>query len=192
MKPAVRLFKWSIPLAIVTAVVLAPGTARAAVDDDAAIAAVQDDPAAAYQAAQEAIRGDQIDRAREEIAKVQANGEETWQLLGRSLQTLVDGDIGGARAIAQEAVDKNGDSPWTHFHLGFIAYRQDDWGAASGECDRATQINGDLAYAHYFAGLAFQKQRESAKAADHLRAFLQLAPEAPERDAVRIILRTLG
>lgn len=73
-----------------------------------------------------------------------------------------------------------------------VAYRQNDWAVATSECERATELNSDLAYAHYYAGLAFQKQRQSAKAAEHLQEFLRLAPDAPERAAVLAIIRTLG
>lgn len=199
--PANRLFKRSIqivlpgmvlPGMIVALVALPAQWSMAAQGDEPETVTLQDDPGAAYQSAQAAMRANQPDRAREELAKVQASGDGTWQAIARSASLAVDGDLDGARGAAQEAVNGNGESPWTHYHLGFVAYRQNDWGTAANECDRATQLNNDLAYAHYYAGLAFQKQRQSAKAGEHLQKFLQLAPEAPERDAIRVILRTLG
>lgn len=190
--PANRLFKRSIHLALAATLIALPFQGPMAAFSDESITAQDVDPAVAYTAAQTAIRGDQPDQAREELARVQANPDGTWQTIGRSASLLVDGDIDGARAAAQQAVDANGESPWTHYHLGFVAYRQNDWAVAASESERATQLNGDLAYAHYFAGLAFQKQRQSAKAAEHLQAFLRLAPDAPERAAVTTIIRTLG
>jgi len=190
--PANRLFKRSIHFALAATLVALPFQGPIAAFGDDVTAAAQDDPAAAYTAAQAAIRGDQPDRAREELGRVQANPDGTWQTIGRSASLLLDGDMDGARAAAQEAVNGNGESAWAHYHLGFVAYRQNDWEVAASESERATQLNGDLAYAHYFAGLAFQKQRNSAKAAEHLQAFLRLAPDAPERSAVTAIIRTLG
>jgi tetratricopeptide (TPR) repeat protein len=146
----------------------------------------------AYQEAQRLLRADQADAARGAAEPLASSGDETWQLIGRSLQALASGDVDAARGTAQQAVERNGDSAWTHFQLGFVAYRQNDFPTAASECERATQINGDLAYAHYFAGLAFQRERNSAKAGDHLNTFLRLAPDAPERQAVLAIVRTLG
>ena len=49
----------------------------------------------------------------------------------------------------------------------------------------------DLAYAHYYGALAAQRQRQLPKAAGHFDAFLRLAPDAPERQAVQAVMRTL-
>lgn len=192
--PVFRLFKRSIHVAaMATTVMFASQWATAAQwDDFEATLEVAQDPAAAYLEAQAAIRADQGDRARQQLAQVQASGDETWQIIGRSATALLDGDVDGARAAAQQAVERNGGSPFTHYQLGVAASRQNDWPTASAAFERAAQLNGDLAYAHYYAGLAFQKQRQSAKAAEHLQEFLRLAPEAPERSAVLAIIRTLG
>jgi tetratricopeptide (TPR) repeat protein len=183
MMPAIRLFKRSILTVIAASAMILTAHLPAA---------AQEDLGASYLEAQRLLRADQPDGARAAIAPVVASGDETWQLIGRSTSALIDGDIDGARAQAQQAVERNGDSPWTHYQLGFVAYRQNDWETAANESARATELNNDLPYAHYFAGLAFQKQRNSAKAAEHLHAFLRLAPDAPERQAVSAIVRTLG
>lgn len=177
--PANRLFKRSVT--VIAAAMLVTIALPASAQEDAA-----------YQEAQRLLRVDQPDAARAALAPVLSSGDEVWQIIGRSLQALVDGDVDGARASAQQAVDRNGDSPWTHFQLGLVASRQNDWALAASALDRTTQLNGDIAYAHYYAGLAFQRLRQSAKAGEHLNAFLRLAPEAPERSAVLAIVRTLG
>lgn len=180
--PAKRLFKRS--MLIVIAAIATIGAVS--------MPANAQDLGGAYLEAQRLLRADQPDAARAAAEPLASSGDETWQLIGRSLTALASGDNDGARGGAQQAVERNGESPWTHFQLGFVAYRQNDWAAAANECERATQLNGDLAYAHYFAGLAFQRQRQSAKAAEHLNTFLRLAPDAPERQAILAIVRTLG
>lgn len=193
-----RLFKRSIRVALVSSLVIVPAPwAWAAQCDDPEASCVepeaflQDDSSVVFQAAQRAIRANHDEQAKAELAKLQG-GDEAWRLIAQSANALVDGDMDGARAAAQQAVEKNGDSAWAHYQLGMVAYRQNDWGTASAESARAAELNGDIAYAHYYAGLAFQKQRQSAKAAEHLQAFLQRAPDAPERQAVMAIIRTLG
>jgi tetratricopeptide (TPR) repeat protein len=193
MMPVIRLFKRSIQIATIAgAAIVATPPAIAACNEPALAVADEQDPAAAYLEAQAALRAEQGDRARELFAQVQGSGDETWQTIGRSGTALLDGDVDGARAAAQQAVERNADSPWTQYQLGVVANRQNDWPTAAAAFERATQLNGDLAYAHYHAGLAFQKQRQSAKASEHLQMFLKLAPDAPERAGVLAIIRTLG
>ena len=56
---------------------------------------------------------------------------------------------------------------------------------------RALQLKPDLAYAHYYAGHAAQKQRQTPKMAEYFPHFVRLAPDAPERQTVQAILRSL-
>lgn len=150
------------------------------------------DPATTFLAAQTFLKMEQPDKARGEFARLESQGDESWKLVGRAGAALLGGDIDAARAAAQQAVEKNDGSASAHYQLGQVAGRQNDWPTAAREFERAAQINGQLAYAHYNAGLAYQKQRQNAKAAEHLQSFLRVAPEAPERQAVAAILRTLG
>lgn len=177
--PANRLFKRSLYTVVAAAMLVGVSLPAAA-----------QEPGEAYLSALAAVRANQNDRAREALGPV--GGDETWDLVKRSTQALIDGDVDAARGAAQEAVDKNGESPWAHMQLGVVAYRQNDWGLAANETERAAQLKDDLAYAHYYAGLAFQKQHNNAKAAEHLHAFLNKAPNAPERGAVTAVIRTLG
>ncbi len=66
-----------------------------------------------------------------------------------------------------------------------------DWGTAIAALTRAIELKPDFAYAHYYAALANQRARQLPKAAEHFDAFLRLAPDAPERQAVQAIMRTL-
>ena len=53
------------------------------------------------------------------------------------------------------------------------------------------QLAPRLPYAHYWRGQAYQRKRQVARMADDYRAFLRLAPEAPEAPAVRTLLGSL-
>ena len=57
--------------------------------------------------------------------------------------------------------------------------------------DRAAELMPDHAYAHYYAGMAHQRARRLNRMTEHLREFVRLAPNAPERKAVDMLLATV-
>lgn len=151
----------------------------------------QDDPSTTFVAVQAALRLGQPDRARDEMRRLEANDDQAWKLIGRSAMALVDGNADEALNLANEATGANGDNPYAHYQLGLAAAEKGDHPRAAAAFDRAAQLKPDFAYAHYYAGLEYQRAREGGKAGDHLRRFLELAPEAPERGAVNTLLRSL-
>jgi tetratricopeptide (TPR) repeat protein len=150
------------------------------------------DPASTFIAAHAALRMEQSDRAREEFGRLESHGDRAWQLIGQAGAALLSGNVDQAAARADEAIRASGDNPYAHYERGMVASRQGDFGTASAAFSRAAELKSDFAYAHYYAGLAYEKGQERSKAGQHLRAFLDLAPNAPERSAVVNILRTLG
>ena len=159
--------------------------------DEAVQAAENADPASVYVAAQAMVKAEQSDRAREQFSRLRANDNPAWQLIAQSGEALVSGDSGRAVALARQAVDAGGDNPFAYYQLGLAAVKANDWGTASSSLSRAAQIKPDFAYAHYYAALSYQRARQLPKAAEHFDAFLRLAPDAPERQAVQAIIRTL-
>ena len=112
-----------------------------------------------------------------------------------ALTELVDrfgaNDAGRAVELARRATETDGENPFAVYQLGLSTSKASDWGGATGAFNRALELKPDLAYAHYYAALASQRQRQLPKAAEHFEAFLRLAPEAPERQAVQAIMRSL-
>jgi tetratricopeptide (TPR) repeat protein len=159
--------------------------------DEAVQAAQSADPATIYVAAQAMVKAEQADRAREQFSRLRANDNPAWQLIAQSGDALVGGDNGRAVALARQAVEAAGDNPFAFYQLGLAAVKAGDWGTATAALARAAELKPDFAYAHYYAALSYQRSRQLPKAAEHFDAFLRLAPDAPERQAVQAIMRTL-
>jgi tetratricopeptide (TPR) repeat protein len=119
----------------------------------------------------------------------QAGG--SWKLIAESGESLLANDPGHATDLARQAVDEDGDNPFAHYQLGLAAVKQNDYATALRAFERSAELKNDFAYAHYYAALAAQRQKQLSKAAEHFDAFLRLAPQAPERQAVLAIMRTL-
>ena len=159
---------------------------------DEAVQAAQDgDPASVYIAAQAMVKADQGDRAREQFSRLRTNDNPAWQLIAQSGEALVGGDGGRAVALARQAVDAGIDNPFAFYQLGLAAVKANDWKTATSALSNAAELKPDFAYAHYYAALSYQRARQLPRAAEHFDAFLRLAPDAPERQAVQAIMRTL-
>jgi tetratricopeptide (TPR) repeat protein len=156
-----------------------------------AVEAAQDgDPASTYLAAQALMRMEQADRANAEFGKLAGSGG-AWKAIAESGQALLGNDAGRAVEAARQAVAADGENPFAHYQLGLAASKAADYATGAAEMSRAAQLKPDFAYAHYYAGLASQRRRQLQQAAQHFEAFVRLAPDAPERQAVSQILRTL-
>ena len=159
---------------------------------DEAVQAAQDgDPASIYVAAQAMVKADQGDRAREQFSRLRTNDNPAWQLIAQSGEALVGGDGGRAVALARQAVDAAIDNPFAFYQLGLAAIKANDWGTATSALSNAAELKPDFAYAHYYAGQAAQRLRQTPKMAEHFTLFVRLAPDAPERQTVQAILRSL-
>ena len=159
--------------------------------DEAVQAAQNADPASVYVAAQAMVKADQADRAREQFSILRASDNPAWQLVAQSGEALVGGDTGSAVTFARLATELGGDTPFAFYQLGLAASTANDWGTATAAFSRAIELKPDFAYAHYYAALAYQRVRRLPRAGEHFDAFLRLAPDAPERQAVQAIMRTL-
>jgi tetratricopeptide (TPR) repeat protein len=159
--------------------------------EQAAQAAEGGDPASTYLAAQALLKLNRMDGVASEFGKLRASDQPAWRLVGESGDALAANDAGRAVTLARQATEADGNNAFAHYQLGLSASKANDWGTASAAFNRALEIKGDLAYAHYYGALAAQRQRQLPKAAEHFDAFLRLAPDAPERQAVQAIMRTL-
>ena len=158
---------------------------------EAVDAARDADPASTYLAAQALMKLEQGDRAAAEFARLRASGDPAWALVGESGEALLANNGARALEVARRAADAAGDNSWAQYQLGLSASKQSDWPTATRAFTRSIELKNDFAYAHYYAALAFQRQRQLSKTAEHFDAFLHLAPDAPEKQAVMAIMRTL-
>ena len=148
------------------------------------------DPASTYLAAQALLKLNRMDGVAEEFGRLKDSGP-AWSLVGQSGEALAANDAGRAVDLARQATEADGNNPFAFYQLGLSASKASDWGTATASFNRAIALKPDFAYAHYYAALAAQRQRQLPKAAEHFEAFLRLAPEAPERQAVQAIMRSL-
>jgi len=148
------------------------------------------DPASTFLAAQALLKLNRMDAVNAEFARLRGNGP-AWSLVGESGEALAANDAGRAIELARKATETDGDNPFAFYQLGLSASKANDWGTANAAFARSLALKPDFAYAHYYAALVAQKQRQLPKSAEHFEAFLRLAPEAPERQAVQAIMRSL-
>jgi tetratricopeptide (TPR) repeat protein len=59
------------------------------------------------------------------------------------------------------------------------------------ELEKAISLDPKNAYAHYYAGIAYSNIRRPDKMVEQFEFFLKLAPNAPEADKVRALLRSV-
>jgi tetratricopeptide (TPR) repeat protein len=150
------------------------------------------DGQAMFLAAQAATRLDQHDRAREEYQRMEGTNDPAWQALARSATAYLDGDLDRALEQAQAAVEADGNRGLAYYQLGLVQSRRGQFDAAAQALNRAAELMPEFAYAHYYAGLAHQRARHLNEMTEHLREFLRLAPNAPERKAVELMLNMRG
>lgn len=156
-----------------------------------AVEAAQDaDPASTYLAAQAYLKLEQADQANAAFGRMRDAGR-VWSLIGESGSALVANDAARGVALARQATEAGANNAWAFYQLGLAASKAGDYAAATTAFTKSIELNSDFAYAHYYAALAYQRQRQLAKSAERFESFLRLAPNAPEKQAVQAIMRTL-
>ena len=165
---------------------------RGAIEEAVQKAASEPDRAeSTFLAAQALMKIDNHGGASERFARLRDACDAAWKAIGESGAALIEGNAGAAMEAANRAVSANGDNPYAHYQIGVVASRQANFQRAAEAYERSADLKPDLAYAHYYAALAYQRVKQIPKMAEHFQAFLRLAPEAPERQAVQALLRSL-
>ena len=77
------------------------------------------------------------------------------------------------------------------YQIGVTRAYQQSWQAASDALDQAIAADSGLAYAYYYRGLVSDKLGRKDRMANDMDRFLALAPNAPEADQARAILRAV-
>jgi len=148
-------------------------------------------PESTFLAAQALLKMDNNGGAEERYSRLREEGDEAWKAIGEAGAKLLAGDTDGAMEAANHATAANGDNAYAHYQVGLVAMRQNNFQRALEAFERALQLKSDLAYAHYYAGQAAQRVKQIPKMAEHFTLFVRLAPDAPEKQTVQAILRTL-
>lgn len=77
------------------------------------------------------------------------------------------------------------------FHIGMARAFQENWQAAAEQFDRALELDSGLAYAYYYRGRAQERLGRKDRLINDMERFVALAPNAPEADSARSILRAV-
>jgi tetratricopeptide (TPR) repeat protein len=75
------------------------------------------------------------------------------------------------------------------YQIGVTRAFQENWTAATEQLDRALEMDSGLAYGYYYRGLAQEKLGRKDRLINDLERFVALAPNAPDAERARAILR---
>jgi tetratricopeptide (TPR) repeat protein len=116
---------------------------------------------------------------------------DPWRAIGRSAAALAEGNQEAALLQAVRATELAPDAFYANYQHALARMKAEQWQPAADAFERATQIDGSIAYAHYHAGMAYNRLKRTDRMATHLARFLELAPNAPEREQVQHVLRLI-
>lgn len=115
---------------------------------------------------------------------------ESWFDLARCL--LILGKPDQSLEMMKNAVTLRPQEPSYHFALGTVFIETRDYEGAVEAFDKTLELNPDFAPAHLNLGrIHLERYQDRKRAAFHLRRFLQLSPDAPDRHAIRGLIREL-
>jgi tetratricopeptide (TPR) repeat protein len=132
-----------------------------------------------------------LEGASAQMHRLEAGDDEVWATIGRSAVALFSNRDAEALEEARKAVSLDGEHVFAQYQLGLAAVGNSDFGTATRAFTRVLELRPSFAYAHYYAGRAYQRQRNLAKAAEHYRRFLQMAPASADTATVQALLRAL-
>jgi tetratricopeptide (TPR) repeat protein len=114
-------------------------------------------------------------------------GAEAAYYLGVAQQRLKQydeavGTLQGARAPQPALIP---------YQIGVTRAFQENWSAAAEQLSRAIEMDAGLAYAYYYRGLTQEKLGRKDLLIADMERFLALAPNAPEAERAKAILRAV-
>jgi tetratricopeptide (TPR) repeat protein len=109
--------------------------------------------------------------------------------LGRARLGLNQYDEAWKNLESARALKAN--SSEVYLYRGVFYFQQEKYLEARNELDKAISLNKKEAYAYYYEGLAHYHLGEASKAAEDLKTFVGLEPDAPEVEKATILIKQL-
>jgi tetratricopeptide (TPR) repeat protein len=117
----------------------------------------------------------------------QGGGRDADYFLGVAQQRLRQFD--SAVETLERARSKDPGNPLIPFQIGMTRVFQEQWQPAVDQLNKALEMDSGIAYAYYYRGLAAEKIGRKDLLVNDLERFLALAPNAPEADRAKAVLR---
>jgi tetratricopeptide (TPR) repeat protein len=122
-------------------------------------------------------------------AKVKVNPEYYYNL---GTAYLGKDRVDDAMIWIKKAIALRDDLPYAHTNLGIVYYLKDSPQEAVAELKRALEINPDHVEAHVNLGIIYHYVlKDDRTALQHLKRSLEIAPNLPQADLVRNIIREI-
>ncbi len=98
-------------------------------------------------------------------------------------------DLEAASEKISQALELNPDNADALDVRGRVRIANKDFAGAAEDFDRALELDPDRPYTHFYSGIAYNGLKRPDKMVERLHTFLRLAPDAPDSDKVRSLLR---
>jgi tetratricopeptide (TPR) repeat protein len=92
---------------------------------------------------------------------------------------------------ALERARNSGFGALVPYQIGVTRLFQEQWQPALDQLTQAIDSDSGLAYAYYYRGLAAEKLKRNDLLVNDMERFLKLAPDAPEAERARMILKAV-
>ncbi len=130
------------------------------------------------------------DEADAEIKKARELGLAEDQVqVALAVAAIERRDTDGALELLDKAAETNEESAEAFHYRGMVKAQRKDFQGAIADLEKAVELDPSRGYTHYYLGLAYNGVKRPDKMAEHLQHFLDLAPESPDADKVRSVLR---
>ena len=94
-----------------------------------------------------------------------------------------------ALAALDRGLEANPDSALALHYRGLAYANKRDFAKSIESLERSLELDPSFAYTHYYLGMAYNGVRRPDQAVTHLQQFVQQAPDAPDADKVRSLLK---
>jgi tetratricopeptide (TPR) repeat protein len=131
-----------------------------------------------------------IDEGEAEIRKAQEMGlAEDRVNVALATAAIERRDAGRAMELLNRAIELNSNSAEAYHYRGMVKTQQKDFEGGIADLEKAAELDPSRAYTHYYLGLAYNGVKRPDQMARHLQEFLNMAPNAPDADKVRSVLK---
>ena len=133
-----------------------------------------------------------LDEADVELSRAQdlAPGSDSVKV-GLARVSIEKKQFERAEESLKSAREINGDNSDVPLYSGALKLAKREYQEAIKDLSDAIARKPDNAYAYYYAGLAYNAVKRPDKMVESFQTFLKLAPDAPEADRIRSLLRSV-